>query len=38
MGADEPIETSEILVSEIPIRGFWTQYTSTMGIRTGDAP
>ncbi len=35
MGADEPIETSTILVSEIPIRGFWTQYTSTMGIRTG---
>jgi anthranilate 1,2-dioxygenase large subunit len=35
MGADDPIETSEILVSEIPIRGFWTQYTSTMGIRTG---
>ncbi len=35
MGADEPIETSTILVSEIPIRGFWTQYTRTMGIDAG---
>ncbi len=35
MGSDEPIETSSILVSEIPIRGFWTQYTSTMGIQPG---
>ncbi len=32
MGADEPVQTSSILVSEIPIRGFWTQYTRTMGV------
>ena len=35
MGADEPVQTSTILVSEIPIRGFWTQYARTMGIRPG---
>lgn len=35
MGGDEPIQTSTILVSEIPIRGFWKQYTQTMGIDAG---
>ena len=32
MGAQEPIETNTLLVSEIPIRGFWTQYTRLMGV------
>lgn len=35
MGSDEPVETSTILVSEIPIRGFWHQYAATMGVGTG---
>ena len=37
MGGVEPIETSSILVSEIPMRGFWTQYASVMGVRPNDA-
>jgi hypothetical protein len=37
MGADEPIQTTSTLVSEIPIRGFWKQYTQTMGIEAGSA-
>jgi anthranilate 1,2-dioxygenase large subunit len=37
MGTDEPVQTSDILVSEIPIRGFWSYYVQLMGIDPGFA-
>lgn len=36
IGGGEPIATNDLLVSEIPIRGFWSQYAGLMGV-TPDA-